>query len=104
MMGSLKEMQAKVQEAQESLALIKVEAEAGGGMVKATVNGKKEVIAVDIDPDLLAKDEKEMVQDLVVAAINLALQRADEQAREEMKKTTSGMLPNIPGLNLDGLV
>lgn len=103
MMGKMKEVQAKVKEAQENLVNIKTTAESGGGMVKATVNGKKEVISLEIDNDLIKPEDKEMLQDLVIAAINKATQEAEVMAKEEMKKSTEGMLPNIPGMDLGGL-
>ena len=104
MLGKMKEVQAKVKEAQESLVHIKVTGESGGGMVKATVNGKKEVIGLDIDPDLIKPEDKQMLQDLTLAAINKAIAEADVLAKEALKKSTEGMLPNIPGLDLGGLV
>lgn len=100
MMGKVKEMQEKMKAAQEELGEIVVEAESGAGMVKATVNGKKELISVDIDCSLLKEEDKEMVQDLVVAATNKALAEADIQAKEKMKESTEGMMPNIPGVDL----
>lgn len=104
MMGKMKEVQAKVKEAQENLVHIKVTGESGGGMVKATVNGKKELVNLDIDQDLVKPDDREMLQDLIVAAVNKALQEVEVLAKEELKKSTEGMLPNIPGLDLSGLV
>jgi len=103
MMGKMKEVQAKVKEAQDNLVNIKTTAESGGGMVKATVNGKKELISLDIDNDLIKPDDKEMLEDLVVAAVNKATQEAEILAKEEIKKSTEGMLPNIPGMDLGGL-
>ena len=103
MMGKVKEMQSKMKEAQERLAFIEETGEAGAGMVKATVNGKKEVISVDIDPGLLTKEDKEMVQDLTVAAINNAMEKADISAKEEIKKSTEGIMPNIPGMDLGSM-
>lgn len=103
MMGKMKEVQAKVKEAQENLVNIKTTAESGGGMVKATVNGKKELISLDIDNDLIKPEDKEMLQDLVIAAVNKATQEVEVLAKEEMKKSTEGMLPNIPGMDLGGL-
>jgi len=103
MMGKMKEVQAKIKEAQENLVNIKTTAESGGGMVKATVNGKKELITLDIDNDLVKPEDKEMLQDLIVAAVNKATQEAEVLAKEEMKKSTDGMLPNIPGMDLGGL-
>lgn len=102
MMGKMKEVQAKVKEAQEKLVHITTTAEAGGGMVKATVNGKKQLVNLEIDDELVNKDEKEMLRDLIIAAVNIAMEQAEELAREELKKSTEGMLPNIPGLDLSG--
>lgn len=104
MMGKVKELQTKMKEAQENLVHIRVTAEAGAGLVKATVNGKKQVVSLDIDPDLFKPTEKEMLQDLVVAAVNKAIAEADEKAKEELKKNTQGMLPNIPGLDLSSML
>ncbi|WP_420387491.1 YbaB/EbfC family nucleoid-associated protein [Roseivirga sp.] len=103
MMGKVKEMQAKMKEAQEKLEFIEETGEAGAGMVKATVNGKKSVISIDIDESLLNTADKEMVQDLTVAAINNAMEKADIRAKEEIKKSTDGMMPNIPGMDLGNL-
>ncbi len=103
MMGKMKEVQAKIKEAQDSLVNLKATADAGGGMVHATVNGKKEVIKLDIDPLLLKPEDKEMLQDLLVAAVNKANAEVDIQAKEHIKKSTEGMIPNIPGLDLGGM-
>lgn len=104
MLGKIKDMQAKIKEAQEKLVHVQASAEAGAGMVKATVNGQKQVVKLEIDPDMMKPADKEMLQDLVIAAINKALLEADEKAKEEMKKTTQGIIPNIPGLDLSGLM
>lgn len=103
MMGKMKEVQAKIKEAQDNLVNIKATADAGGGMVNATVNGKKEVIKIDIDTLLLKPEDKEMLQDLIIAAINKANAEVDILAKEHIKKATDGMLPNIPGLDLGGM-
>ncbi len=104
LMGKMKEVQSKIQEAQENLAKITATGEAGAGMVKATVNGKKQVINLEIDDDLIKPEDKEMLRDLVIAAVNIALEEVEVKSKEEMKKTTSGILPNIPGLDLGSLV
>jgi DNA-binding YbaB/EbfC family protein len=78
--------------------------ESGAGMVKATVNGKKQLVSLDIDPSLLKDDDKVIVQDLIVAAVNKASEEAEILAKEEMRKSTEGLLPNIPGLDLSGLM
>ena len=103
MMGKVKEMQAKMKEAQDNLAFIKETGEAGGGMVKAVVNGKKEVVSVDIDPSLMTSEDREMAQDLTVAAINNAMAKADISAKEEIKKSTEGIMPNIPGMDFGNM-
>ncbi|MEQ8303746.1 MAG: YbaB/EbfC family nucleoid-associated protein [Cyclobacteriaceae bacterium] len=104
MMGKMKEVQARMKEAQENLINIKAVGEAGGGMVKATVNGKKQVIGLDIDPTILKEDDKVLIQDLTIAAINKALEEVEVLAKEELKKSTEGMLPNIPGMDLSNLM
>jgi len=99
MFGKIKEMQAKMKEVQENLDKITAEGEAGGGMVKAVVNGRKKVIEINIEESLMTPDDKDMLQDLIVAAINIALQNVEVKSNEEIKKTTQGMMPNIPGLD-----
>ena len=103
MMGKVKEMQAKMQEAQDRLGEVTADGEAGGGMIKAVVNGKKEVISIEIEPELFKPEDARLVQDLIVAAINNALKKVEEEAKEVMAKATEGVLPNIPGFNLDSL-
>jgi DNA-binding YbaB/EbfC family protein len=104
MLGKMKEVQAKLKEAQENLVNITTTAESGAGMVKATVNGKKQLVNLEIDNDIISTDDKEMMQDLIIAATNKALEEIEGQAKEELKKSTEGMLPNIPGLDLSGMM
>ena len=104
MMGKVKEVQARMKEAQDNLALIKASAESGGGMVKATVNGKKLLISLDIDPTILKSEDKVLVQDLIVAAVNKASDEVDVLAKEEIRKSTEGILPNIPGMDLSAML
>ena len=89
MMGQVQEMQAQMAAAQEALADERVEATAGGGMVKVVATGKKEIISVEIAPEVVDPDDVEMLQDLVVAAVNEALRNADELAGQAM--------PALPG-------
>jgi hypothetical protein len=103
MMGKMKEVQAKVKEAQANLVNIKADGEAGAGMVKVTVNGLKQIESIDIDQDIIKAEDKEMIQDLTIAAINKAIQEVEILSKEEMKKHTEGLIPNIPGLDLGGL-
>lgn len=104
MMGKMKEVQARLKEAQDNLVMLKVAGESGGGMVKATVNGKRQLVALDIDAAILKAEDKTIIQDLVVAAVNKASEEAEVQAREEMKKATEGLIPNIPGMDLSNLM
>jgi nucleoid-associated protein EbfC len=104
MMGKMKEVQARMKQAQDNLANLRASGESGGGMVKATVNGKRQLVALDIDPSLLKADDRMVLQDLVVAAVNKAADEAEVLAKEEMKKSTEGILPNIPGLDLTGMM
>jgi len=104
MMGKVKEMQARLKEAQDKLVHLTATGESGGGMVKAVVNGKKQVLSVDVDPSLLKSDDKGILQDLIVAAVNKALEEAENLAKEELRKSTEGILPNIPGLDLSSFM
>ncbi|MBL0742899.1 YbaB/EbfC family nucleoid-associated protein [Chryseolinea lacunae] len=104
MMGKVKEFQTRMKEVQEGLGKLKAYGESGAGMVKATVNGKKQLISVDIDPALMKAEDKMILQDLVVAAVNKAMEEADIMAKEEVRKNTEGLLPNIPGMDLGSLM
>jgi len=104
MMGKMKEVQARIKEAQDNLVKVIAHGESGAGLVKATVNGKKQLVAIDIDPSLLKGDDKIILQDLIVAAVNKANEEAEVLAKEELRKSTEGLLPNIPGLDLSGMM
>ena len=104
MMGKVKEVQARMKEAQDKVALITASAESGGGMVTATVNGKKLLISLDIDPAILKSEDKVLVQDLIVAAVNKASDEVEILAKEEIRKSTEGILPNIPGMDLSSMM
>lgn len=94
-------IQEQVQKVQDELAKLKEEGSAGGGMVKAVVNGKGELLEIKLDPEVVNADDVEMLEDLVVAAINQAMQKAQERSSEEMNKVTGGLLPGfLPGLKL----
>jgi DNA-binding YbaB/EbfC family protein len=94
MMKQAQEMQTRLQ---KQMAELKVEGNAGGGMVKVVINGAKQVQTLTIDPEVVSKDDVEMLQDLIVAAINDAQRKADE----EMARMMGGMLP--PGMKIPGL-
>ena len=106
MMGMMKQiqmMQEKMAQVQQELESKTVIGEAGGGMVKVTANGRQHVVKVEIEKEVVDPNDPEMLEDLIVAATNKALEEAAKLAQEEMAKVTSGMLPNIPGLNLPGM-
>jgi hypothetical protein len=71
-------------------------------MVKATANGKQRLVKIEIDREVVNPDDIDMLEDLVLAAANKALEESAKMAQEEMARATSGMLPNIPGMNLPG--
>lgn len=96
MMKQVKKMQEQMLKAQEELADKTVEGSAGGGVVTVTVNGHKKILNVVIQPEAIDPDDVEMLQDLVVAAVNDALTKAEELANQDLGKFTAGM--NIPGL------
>ncbi len=100
MLKQVQEMSKKMEEVQRELAKKSVTADAGGGMVKVTANGKHELIKIEIEKDLLNPDEVDMLQDLIVAAANKALAESVKMAQEEITKITGGMMS---GANLDML-
>lgn len=102
MMKQIQKMQEKMAQVQEGLETKTVVGEAGGGMVKVTVNGKQHLLKIQIDREVVNPDDLEMLEDLVLAATNKALEESAKMAQEEMARATSGMIPNIPGMNLPG--
>ncbi len=93
LMKQAQELQKRLEKVQEELAEMEVEATAGGGMVKVVASGKQELISIEIDPEVINPDDKEMLEDLVLAAVNEALRKSRELAAEEMSKVTGGMMP-----------
>jgi len=96
LMKQAKKMQAKMTELQAELEQKTVESSAGGGMVKVIANGKQEILSITIDPEVVNAEDIEMLQDLILAAVNDALRKAQEMVAEEMSKLTGGL--KIPGL------
>jgi len=92
-----KKMQEKLQQVQEELATKRVEAAAGGGMVTAVVNGKHELLEIHIDKQVIDPADLEMLEDLIVAAVNQALAKSHELANAEMGKIAGGLMPHLPG-------
>lgn len=100
MLGKVKDFQAKMKVAQENLAQITEHAEAGAGMVKVLINGQKKVLSIEIDPDLIKPEDKDMLQDLIVAATNKAIDSIEIKIKEHLQLATEGMIPpGIPGLD-----
>src|SRR5262245_5671728 len=97
LMGMARRVQEQLARVQESLAQKTVEASSGGGMVTAVASGAREIERITIDPQAVDLNDLGMLQDLIVAACNAALRKAQEMAREEMAKATGG-LPIPPGL------
>jgi DNA-binding YbaB/EbfC family protein len=95
-MRQAQELQAKLVKAQEELAQATIEASSGGGAVKVTVNGQQELQSVKISPEAINPDDAELLEDLVVAAINEAMSKSKELAAERLGKITGGL--KIPGL------
>jgi hypothetical protein len=93
MLKQAKKMQEQLSRVQEELATKTIEAQSGGGMVKAVVSGKQEVISLAIEPEALEQGDKEMLEDLIVAAINEGLRRSREMMEEQLSKVTGGFKP-----------
>ena len=93
------EMQQQIEEVQGQLSDMIVEAESGGGMVTVKVNGKQEVLEVSIDPEAMAED-REMLEDLIISALNKALSKAQTDSQEKMNSVAGGMMSGlkIPGI------
>ncbi|MEN6376068.1 MAG: YbaB/EbfC family nucleoid-associated protein [Smithella sp.] len=97
-MKQAKKMQEKMGKLQQELEARTVEAQAGGGMVKVVVNGKFEIVSLQIEKDVVNPEDIEMLQDLIVAAVNEGIRKTQEMTSQEMSKITGGL--NIPGLGL----
>jgi DNA-binding YbaB/EbfC family protein len=98
MMKQAQRLQAKLAKVQEELASKEVEGSAGGGMVMARANGQQQIVGIRIDPEVVDPNDVEMLEDLIMAAIRQAREKAQEMADREMQRATAGMLP--PGVNL----
>lgn len=99
LMKQAQQFQTKMAKLQEELGEKRVEASSGGGMVTVVVNGRQEILSINIDKEVVNPDDLEMLQDLILAAINDGLTRAKDMVNEEMSKLTGGLnIPGIPGL------
>jgi len=100
-MQQVKALQEKMAKIQEELVVMTVEATAGGGMVTVVMNGRQELVSLKLEPQVVDPEDIEMLQDLIVAAVNDALRKSQEMAAGEMGKLAGGL--NIPGLKIPGL-
>ncbi len=91
--GKLNEFQQKMNDVKGELAELEVESEAGGGMVKVTANGNREIVSIKLDKDVVDPNDPEMLEDLIVAGVNKALQQAEEASQNKMAEITKGMMP-----------
>jgi len=98
-MKQAQKVQEEIKKVQDNLENITVEASSGGGMVKAQANCKLQILHIKIEPEVYGEEDKEMLEDLIVAAVNQAIANAQQKANEEMEKVTGGLLG---GLNLPG--
>ena len=98
LMKEAQRLQQQMAAMQEQVAQKKVEATAGGGMVTVEVNGKQEILSIKIDPEVINRDDAQMLEDLVLAACNEALRKSRELVQQELGKLTGGM--KIPGLGM----
>ena len=102
MMAQVQKMQQEMQQAQEDLAKETVTASAGGGVVKATMTGSQELVSIEIDPEVVDPEDVEMLQDMVMAAVNEAMTSSQEMASKKLGGITGGLgdlgIPGMPGL------
>jgi nucleoid-associated protein EbfC len=103
MMKQVQQMQERIAKVQAELEQKTVTSDAGGGMVKVTVTGKQQIVKIEIEPSVVNPQEKDILEDLIIAATNKALEQANAMAQQEMQKATQGMIPTIPGLNFPGM-
>jgi DNA-binding YbaB/EbfC family protein len=101
--GMMKQIQDKIAQTQAALETMTITSDAGGGMVKVTANGRQQITGIKIEKEVVNPEDVEMLEDLVAAAVNKALEESGKMAQQEMAKATSGLLPNIPGLTIQGL-
>ncbi len=98
------QMQEELSKVKQELAGMRVTSSAGGGMVEVTANGKQQIIDIKIEPEVFNSKDKEMLEDLVVAAVNQAIESSKDLANEEMGKVTGGVLSHLPeGFKIPGM-
>jgi hypothetical protein len=99
--GRMADMQQRVADTQEALSRERVESEVGGGMVKVTADGRGHIVAIKVEPEALDPNDLEMLEDLLIAGVNKALEEAEALRTQKMQEAASTMLP--PGMDLSAL-
>lgn len=99
-MQAIQEAQKRMGEVQAKLKTMSVTIDGGNGMVKATASGEGKLTKLEISPEMIKEEEKEMLEDLILTTVNKAIEAANGMREHEMKSATAGLLPNIPGMNL----
>ncbi len=97
------ELQKNLEKAMGELENMSVVGESGGGMVKVTANGKREILKIVMEPELLQSQDREMMEDLVAAAVNNALQKAEKMATDHLGASAGGLLTMLPGFKFGGI-
>ncbi|ACY49482.1 YbaB/EbfC family nucleoid-associated protein [Rhodothermus marinus] len=97
--GKVMELQQRLAETQQALGNRTVTVETGGGIVRVTANGLQRIVRIEVDPEAFRSEDQDMLEDLIVAGVNKALEEAARMAREEMQKAAGALLP--PGLDID---
>jgi DNA-binding YbaB/EbfC family protein len=100
--GKMNEMQEKMKQAQESLGELEITSEVGGGMVKVTANGNRQIQSIKLEKDIIDPEDPDMLEDLIIAGVNKALNDAEEAGKKKMQEITKDMLPGggIPGMDM----
>ena len=96
LLGPLKEAEEKLKVLEEQTSQLQATGESGGGCVKATVDGRKQILKIEIDKEVIDPREKEILQDLIVAAVNIAVTKVDEKVKEEVRKNSNKFLSTMP--------
>ena len=103
MQKMLSELQKNIEKAMSELERMNVVGDAGGGMVKVTANGRREILKIEIEAELIKSQDKEMIEDLVAAAVNNALEKAEKMATDHLGASAGGLLTMLPGFKFGGI-
>ncbi len=98
LMRQAQQMQERMKQVQEEAEKKVIDASSGGGMVAVKVNGRQEILSIQIEPEIVDAEDIEMLQDLIAAAVNEGIRKSKEMLQDELKKLTGGLNINIPGL------